>query len=167
MTLNVEGLVLESQYADYNYCIKGPLIIDYSDGYPKQHPKHIVLDFDSFLCEVDDVVARNELTDEDKEYMGRALEAALKNPLFKEMWIHQSPKPPMPWPSYDETPASQIPMVAKTIGLIAEALAYEQRGRDGGSRPTVVKKLQELQTEAPDVPSAPPEDSEDLDLAAV
>ena len=144
MTLNVDGLVLESQYAEYNYCVKGPLIIDYSDGFPKQVPKHIVLDFDSYLCEIDDVVLRNELTEEDREYIGRAIEGALKNPMFKEMWVHEAPKPPIPWPSYNETPASEVPVVAKTIGLLQEALAYEQRGRPEGPRPTVVKKLEDL-----------------------
>jgi hypothetical protein len=165
MTLNVDGLVLESQYADYNFIIKGPQITDYSDGYPRQRPKHIVLDFDSFLCEVDDVVLRNELTDEDKEYIGRSVEAALNNPMYKEMWVHELPKPPLPWPSYEETSASQVPLVAKTIGMIEEALRYEQHGRPDGPRPTVVKKLEELRAEPATEP--PPPDAEELDLAAV
>lgn len=160
MTLTVDGLVLESKYADYNYCIKGPIETNYTDGFPRQQAKHIVLDFDSFLCEVDDVVARNELTDEDKEYIGRAVNAALGNPLFTEMWEHKSPKPNPPWPTYDDTNASEIPVVAKSIGLVREALTYETRGRE--PRPLVVKKLEgllgESDTDAP---------VEDLEISAV
>lgn len=159
MTFNIEGLVLESMYADYNLCVKGPIITDWADGFPKQVPKHIVLDFDSFICEVDDVVNKNELTDEDKQFVARTLERILKNPSFVDVWIHEKPKVNPPWPTYDSIPATQVAAMANSIGMVRDALTYETRGRE--PRDVVVKKLQELLGEDAGTPA------EDLDLAAI
>lgn len=46
-----------------------------------------------------------------------------------------------PWPTYDKAHHNQIPVLAEQLGLVAEALAYEQQQQQ---RPSVVAKLTEL-----------------------
>lgn len=54
-----------------------------------------------------------------------------------------------PWPTYDEAHHSQVVTIAKTIGVVAEALNYESENK---ARPSVVadlrKELEAAQTEA-------------------
>jgi len=49
-----------------------------------------------------------------------------------------------PWPTYDSTHHKSIPSVAQTVGMVAEALAYEKENKN---RAEVVEKLTELQAE--------------------
>jgi hypothetical protein len=153
MTVSAEGLdtlVLESKWGELQYLAKGPMITSWRDGFPKQEPKLIILQFDRFLCEVRDDVDRQELTDEDKEYLARKIEHDLRDPMFVDFWIHERPKPGKPWPTYDTTKVDQIPMIADATGTVYEALLYEQRGREGGPREAVVQKLQEMQIDQED-----------------
>lgn len=46
-----------------------------------------------------------------------------------------------PWPTYDDVKADQIAVLAETLGLVVEALAYEQENK---ARKTVVGALEEL-----------------------
>lgn len=46
-----------------------------------------------------------------------------------------------PWPKYDETHHNQVAVLADQLGLVGEALAYEQ---ENAKRPSVVAKLNEL-----------------------
>lgn len=142
--LDVTGLILESKYPELQFIVKGPRMTVWRDGYPVQEPKHIILYFDRYICMVDDIVRDQELTDEDKEYVGHAIEAAFKNPNARDFWIHDLPKAAPPWPNYDATHHNQIPVMAEATGLVNEALMYEQRGRPGGPREGVVKKLEAL-----------------------
>lgn len=143
--MELEKIVLESKYPQFQFIVKGPRITIWKDGYPVQEPKHIVLFFDRFLCVMEDVIRDQELTEEDQEFVKRGLEAAFKNPTFTDMKIHEAPKINAPWPNYESTHHNQVSVIAGQIGMVAEALTYELRGREGGPRESVVKKLTELQ----------------------
>lgn len=147
--MELEKLVLESKYPQYQFIVKGPRITVWKDGYPVQEPKHIVLFFDRFLCVMEDTIRDQELSEEDCDFVKRGIEAAFKNPTFTDMKIHEAPKINAPWPTYDTTHHNQVPVIASQIGMVAEAIAYETRGREGGPRESVVKKLAELQNGAP------------------
>jgi len=145
---DLDTLMLESKYGEMTYMVKGPLVTNWKDGFPKQEPKLFVFQFDRFMCDIGDEIRRMELTDEDKEYVLRKIERDLADiDMRADMWIHQPPKVNPPWPNYEETHANAIPGIAKSIGLVDEALTYESR-REGGPRESVVKKLQEGQSEA-------------------
>lgn len=62
-----------------------------------------------------------------------------------QLW--SAPKAEKPWPKYDETHHNQIPTLAETLGLVAEALAYEQENKN---RESVTSKLTELLNATPD-----------------
>ena len=142
--MNLDGLILESKYAEYQFCLKGPTETTWQDGFPRQQPKHIVLEFDSYTCVVEDEARNKEWTDEDKEYISRTLDRFLNDRAFNEMWVHEKPKPALPWPKFNETHHKQVPVIAAATGTVAEALAYEEYGRDGGPRPEVMERLREL-----------------------
>src|SRR5215471_15403849 len=141
----MEGLVLESRYPQLQYIIKGPIQDSWRDGIPIRTPKHIVLEFDRHLLEMDQLVREKELTDEDKEYIRRQLEYEFSKPNFPDFWEHKPPRLGPPWPTYDETDPKQIPNVAKAIGLVTEALRYEKQ-RDE-PRQVVIEKLEGLNVE--------------------
>lgn len=144
--MKLEGLVLESKYPEFQYIIKGPRETVWRDGYPIQQPRHIVLEFDRYLCEVDVMAKNQEWSDDDKEFVLRQLNTALADSFMSDMWVHAKPVIGKPWPNYDETHHNQVAVVAKSIGLVAEALTYEKQ-REGGPRESVVKKLQEIMSE--------------------
>lgn len=50
-----------------------------------------------------------------------------------------------PWPMYDDTHHKQIPTLAQSIGMVAEALAYELQNKQ---RPEVCEKLEAILTES-------------------
>lgn len=140
----ITSVALESRYPQLEFCIKGPRQTTWVDGYPVQLPKHIVLQFDRYICVLEDMANEQEWTDEDKEFVTNAIDAHLKKPSFTDFWIHEAPKPGKPWPTYDDTHHNQVPIVAQATGMVREALVYEERGRPGGPRESVVKKLSEL-----------------------
>lgn len=161
----IDGLVLESRYPDLEYVIKGPIQDEWRDGIPVRRPKHIVLEFDRYLLEMDTLVREKELDEEDKEFILRQLNYELGRADFVDFWVHETPVPAPPWPTYDDTHHAQVASVAEAVGLVAPALHYEQHGRPGGPRPTVVEKLQALQNaESGGIPFVP--DGEDA-LSAV
>jgi len=141
---NLRDVVLESKYGEYQYLAKGPLQTSWRDGFPKQEPKLISLQFERFLCEVRDEIDRQELTEEDQQYLAAKLQHDLSDTMYRDMWVHEPVKPDKPWPSYEETDVKQIAVVAKATGLVEQALTYERR-RDDGPREDVVKELSELQ----------------------
>jgi hypothetical protein len=144
MTINIEGLVLESKYPEHQFLIKGPLEKVWRDGFPVDEFSIIPLQFDRYLCEVDVMAREQEWNDDQREAVTRALDRSLGDPGFRDMWVHEIPKPPKPWVTYDDTHHAQIAMIAQATGTMAETLAYETRGRPEGPRDGVVKKLQEL-----------------------
>lgn len=74
------------------------------------------------------------------------------------VWEVTLAKVAAPWPTYDKTHHNQIPVLAEQLGLVAEALAYEQQEK---ARPAVVEKLSELVNHAQAV-----DDASDLLTAA-
>ncbi len=142
--MNIEGLVLESKYPQYRLFVKGPLEKKWRDGFPVDEQKLLIIEFDRFLCEMDEMISNQEWTEEDKEFCARGLEIHLKNPLFRDVWVHEISRPGKPWPTYNETHHNQIAAIAAATGQIEAALSYETRGREGGPRPSVEAKLREL-----------------------
>lgn len=68
------------------------------------------------------------------------IEAVLDRDQGQNYFRAETATAPMPWPSYDETPAAKVPELAKTIGVPFETvLAYE---REHENRPAVVKRLE-------------------------
>lgn len=57
------------------------------------------------------------------------------------VWEVTMAKVVAPWPTYDSAHHNTIPQLAETLGLVGEALAYEQQEKN---RPAVVEKLTEL-----------------------
>lgn len=54
---------------------------------------------------------------------------------------HSVAKAPAPWPTYDKAHHNQVPVLAEQLGLVAEALVYEQQN---ANRASVVAKLSEI-----------------------
>lgn len=146
--MDIDGLILESRHPEYQFLIKGPMQKVWRDGFPVDEQKILILQFDRYICFVDDMTQEQEWSDEDKLFVARQLEVSLNDPKMRAMWVHEPVRPSAPWPTYDETHHKQIHVIAKATGMAAEALAYEQAGRPGGPRPEVVKNLQELVAEA-------------------
>jgi hypothetical protein len=57
------------------------------------------------------------------------------------VWEVTVQKAQAPWPTYDKAHHNQIPVLAEQLGLVAEALVYEQQNQN---RPSVVEKLTAL-----------------------
>jgi hypothetical protein len=147
--MKLDGLVLESKYSQYQFLVKGPLEKVWRDGFPVDEYTIIPLQFDRYLCEVDEMARNQEWGEQQREAVGGSIQRHLDDPGFRDMWIHESPKPPLPWPTYDETHHNQIPVIAQATGMVIAALAYEQRGRPGGPRVSVVEKLSAMVGEQP------------------
>lgn len=161
----IDGLVLESKYPDLSYIVKGPIQDEWRDGIPVRRPKHIVLEFDRYLLEMDQLIREKELDEEDKLFIKRQLEYEFSKPNFVDFWVHEKPIPAPPWPTYDDTHHAQVASIAEAVGLVPQALHYEVNGRPGGPRTSVVEKLQAMQNaEAEGIPFIP--DGEDA-LSAV
>src|SRR5262245_4921843 len=143
--MNIDGLILESKYPQYQHLMKGPLVKTWRDGFPVDEQKILILQFDRYICFVDEMSRDQEWTPDDREYVANGLEWQLNDPKFRDMWVHEPVKPVAPWPTYDQTHHKQVHTVAQAVGLVNEALAYELHGRPGGPRPDVVKHLQAAQ----------------------
>jgi hypothetical protein len=161
--IELDGLVLESKFPEYQFLIKGPLEKVWRDGFPVDEQQIIPLQFDRYLCEVDEVAKTQEWNEGQREAVAHALARSLDDHSFRDMWVHEAPRPPKPWPTYDETHHQQIPMIAQATGQMHEALAYEQRGRAEGPRDGVVKKLQEqIEAQAPATEAGPEAQSDEM-----
>jgi hypothetical protein len=159
--MDINGLILESKYPQYQHLIKGPFQKSWRDGFPVDEQKILNLQFDRYICFIDDMAREQEWTDTDKEFVAKQVEWQLQDPMFRDMWVHEPAKPPVPWPNYNETHPKQVHTVAQATGLVAEALHYEQNGRAGGPRPDVVKNLTALLADQPDAHSDPGPSIED------
>lgn len=56
-----------------------------------------------------------------------------------EYIVVEAVKAAKPWPSYDDTHHNKVVSLAAELGLVAEALAYEQENKQ---RPTVIEQLE-------------------------
>ena len=91
---------------------------------------------------------RYDLPNEDREAVEQKL---LRSPFYGEDFIKVEAAylaPQKPWASYDETHHFKIPGLAVELGLVAEALAYEQATKN---REGVVKALEDKLPAAEDV----------------
>jgi hypothetical protein len=59
----------------------------------------------------------------------------------EHIWAHSVAKAGKPWPTYDGVHHNQVPVLAEQLGLVAEALTYEQQN---ANRASVVAKLSEI-----------------------
>lgn len=150
--MDISGLILEAQAPELQVLLKGPLQKAWRDGFPVDEQKILQLQFERYICFVDDMQRRQEWTDEDRVYVERGIQQLLDDPTFGEMWVHVPQRPPAPWPTYDETHHKQIPVIAQSVGLIDQAIAYETHGREGGPRPGVLEQLQALKEQTAPVP---------------
>lgn len=158
--MKLEGLVLESKYPQFQMLVKGPMQKVWKDGFPIDEQKIIVLEFDRFICELDEMKLAQEWGAGELESVERQLERQLRDPSFRDAWVHEMPKPAKPWPTYDETHHNQIPTIAQATGQVESALTYETRGRE--PRESVVKKLQALLAEEPTHDGSPAETPDEL-----
>lgn len=79
-------------------------------------------------------------TQEEHDMVVQALDRKCKSePEY--VWEVTLSKVAAPWPTYDSAHHNTIPQLAETLGLVGEALAYEQQEKN---RPAVVEKLTEL-----------------------
>jgi hypothetical protein len=80
--------------------------------------------------------AEHSLEDEDRE----AAEQLLLNSSYygNEFFLLEEVKAAKPWPSYDDAHHNKVAALASELGLVAEALAYEQENKQ---RPTVIEQL--------------------------
>jgi len=77
------------------------------------------------------------LTDDDREAAEKLL---LDSPYYGIEFIQvEEVKAAKPWPSYDDAHHNKIASLASELGLVAEALAYEQENKQ---RPTVIEQLE-------------------------
>lgn len=159
--MEISGLLLESKYPEYRLVVKGPMQKVWRDGFPVDEPKIMTLEFDRFICDVEQIAIEQEWTPGDIEAVENTLKRHLSDPTFRDVWIHEIPKPPKPWPNYDEMPEAQVAVVAQATEMIDAALAYETRGRK--PRPKVVTALEKAQAETPAVTESDTAD----DLTAV
>lgn len=80
---------------------------------------------------------KNSLTDAEREQG----EQMLLNSVFygTEFIVVEAAVAPKPWPSYDSTHHNKIASLASELGLVAEALAYEQENKQ---RASVIEQLE-------------------------
>lgn len=82
----------------------------------------------------------NKWTDEERESVEAVLDHWCER-WPEAVWVTTVAKTEKPWPTYDDVHHKQIPTLAETLGLVAEALAYERENKNRGE---VVEKLSEL-----------------------
>jgi hypothetical protein len=79
----------------------------------------------------------------------RTLPARERPPGFGDVKVYERPRPTAPWPTHASVPAGKVAKLASEMGLVAEALNYEQRLFDDDRRPEVIaaleKELERLQ----------------------
>ncbi len=90
----------------------------------------------------DSVVAQeqNRWTDDEREEVEETLLALFKRqPEYGH--LVEAPKAALPWPTYDDTPRDRIVEMAGLLGLVGEALAWEQ---ENANRKTVTGPLSDI-----------------------
>lgn len=81
--------------------------------------------------------AEYELTDSEREAGENLL---LNSPFYGSEFIKiEEVKAAKPWPAYDDTHHNEVASLAAKLGLVAEALAYEQENKQ---RASVIEKLE-------------------------
>lgn len=157
------GLVFYSPFSAYQYIVR-PLVKQYGpDGLTEigeirellaEFATHrgeyryedadgntqVAADIAGHFFNLDAQAEQKGWTDEEKEYVAnRLLKACTQYP--GEISLHTKAPVARPWPKYDETHHNSIPTLAEQLGLVAEALSYEQENKN---RESVIEKLTEL-----------------------
>jgi hypothetical protein len=92
-----------------------------------------------YFFDLDVAADENGWTNEEKEMVRTVLlRQCKKTPA--DVWVHESPKAVIPWPTYDSTHHNKIPVLAEELGLVAEAIAYEAGNKN---RESVIAALEE------------------------
>jgi len=90
----------------------------------------------------------------------------LRRPDQIQQIITDAPKAPLPWPTFEAADAEQAVALAQQLGLVVEALAYEQENR---ARPDVIDGLtavletEDTDEEPAEIPAGPKLDPEKLE----
>jgi hypothetical protein len=80
-------------------------------------------------------------TPDEKKLVEDRLVETSQHPQFRgDVWVYEPPKLVAPWPTYDDMHHNTIPERAEEMGLVQEALIYEQRTK---KRDSVLAKLRE------------------------
>jgi hypothetical protein len=77
---------------------------------------------------------------EEKEIVARHMTRMAEARPGGDFTLWSKPAAVKPWPTYDETPADQIPVIAKATGTTGDAVVYESENKN---RKTVLAKLQD------------------------
>jgi len=106
---------------------------------------------------------RNNWSDEERESVELAIEKIAREQPFLVMKIEFEAIPASkPWPTYDEMNADGVLEWASRLGLVAEALAYEQENK---GRKVLIAQLEEtLARQSADVAGSAPEQHEAITL---
>jgi hypothetical protein len=83
---------------------------------------------------------QNGWTDDERE-TAESIVAMVAAREPEHCWLYSSPAVEKPWPKYDDAHHNQVPVLAEQLGLVAEALAYEEENKN---RESVVQKLREI-----------------------
>lgn len=158
------GLKFKSKYAATQVCVQGaepiytgspPVQVgrlkeivaefathgaEYTYTNPETGAQERAADIRGYFLDLDQQAYDKDWTDEEREMVAKKL-------LFVcdtepgEIWLYSKPAVPKPWPKYDEAHHNQVATLAEQLGLVHEALAYEQENKN---RESVVAKLKEI-----------------------
>lgn len=102
-------------------------------------------------CDTDQQADEKGWTDEEKSIVETVLLRMCEQQGTREdIKLYSAPKAAPPWKNYDSTHHFRIPALAGELGVVAEALAYEQQEK---KREGVVKALREKLEETPVAPA--------------
>jgi len=104
---------------------------------------------------------KNGWTDEERESVEYAIDKLTREQPFLVARVEFETQPaPKPWPTFDEMNTEQVLVFANSLGLVREALVYEQENK---ARKTLVTQLEEALGNQP-VQDAEPEPQEAITL---
>lgn len=97
------------------------------------------------VFDTDEAARRLGWTEDEKRMVEEKMLRQLADPRFVDFWLYEEVKPSAPWPTYDDAHHFKIPALAAELGLVREALAYEEATK---GRESVVAALREKLGEA-------------------
>lgn len=156
------GLTFKSPYLAYQYVVRpqkhvyavdgtvidtipellcefGVLGEEFTFTNEETNESEIGVDMRGHFFDLDQQAEDKGWSDDDRALVARIL---LKNQakFAGEYQLYSARPVPAPWPTYDTTPHGKTAELAVSLGLAAEALAYEKQNK---GRPSVVAGLQE------------------------
>lgn len=134
------------------YARFGKMGATYTYTNPLTHEEETGADITGHFFDTDIEAAEHEWDEDTKGLVERTLLKFCKSqPDRIKQLEREIPRAALPWPTYDETPVEKVADLASALGLVAEALAYEQENR---ARPLVLDGLfgTPVQVDEPPVP---------------